>query len=85
MNVRLFFCIAMGVFMIHLAGFMIYFTIRSRQLPPPPVPAKPNFQYVEEVVTDSKTGSRLVNREITVTTKLRGDLYKPPGAEAAKQ
>jgi hypothetical protein len=75
----------MGVFMTHLAGFMIYFTIRSRQLPPPPVPAKPNFQYAEEVVTDSKTGSRVVNREITVTTKLRSDLYKSPSAKAAQQ
>jgi hypothetical protein len=75
----------MGVFMAHLAGFMIYFTIRSRQLPPPPVQAKPNFKYAEEVVTDSKTGNRIVNREITVTTKLRSDLYKNPGAEASRQ
>jgi hypothetical protein len=84
-NVRLLLCIAMGVFMAHLAAFMVYFTVRSRQLPPPPVPQKPNFKYTEEVVTNPRSGDRFVNREITVTTSLRGDLYKSPGAEAAKK
>jgi hypothetical protein len=84
-NVRLLLCIAMGVFMAHLAAFMVVFTIRSRQLPPSPAPPKPNFKYAEEVVTNPKTGDRFVNREITVTTRLRGDLYKSPGAEAEKK
>ena len=85
MNVRLLFCIAMGVFMAHLAAFMVYFTVRSRLFPPPPPPQKPTFKYAEEVVTNPKTGDRLVNREITVTTSLRGDLYKGAGGEAPKK
>jgi hypothetical protein len=75
----------MGVFMAHLAGFMVYFTIRSRQLPPTPMQPQPTFKYAEEVVTNPQTGDRLVNREITVTTKLRSDLYRSPSPETAKK
>ena len=75
----------MGVFMTYLAAFMIYFTIRSRQLPAPTPPPKPNFQYAEQVVANPETGDRVVNREITVTTKLRGDLYKGRDGDTAKK
>jgi hypothetical protein len=84
-NLKLLFCIAMGVFVAHLAVFMMIFSIRSRQLPPPPVPPPPNFKYAEEVVVNPKTRERIVNREITVTTKLRNDLYQGRSEEPAKR
>ena len=85
MNLKLLLCIAMGVFVAHIAVFMIIFSVRSRQLPPPPVPPPPNFKYAEQVVVNPKTGDRVVNREITVTTKLRGDLYQGRSEEPAKR
>jgi hypothetical protein len=84
-NLKLLLCIAMGVFVAHIAVFMIIFSVRSRQLPPPPVPPPPNFKYAEQVVVNPKTGDRVVNREITVTTKLRGDLYQGRSEEPAKR
>jgi hypothetical protein len=83
-NIKLLLCIAMGVFVAHLAVFMMIFTIRSRQLPPPPIPPQPNFKYAEQVVDNPEKGTRIVNREITVSTKLRSELYKGPGEDAKK-
>lgn len=85
MNIKLLLCIAMGVFVAHLAAFMMIFTIRSRQLPEPPMPPPPNFKYAEQVVDNPKDGTRIVNREITISTKLRGELYKGPGEEKPKK
>jgi hypothetical protein len=84
-NIKLLLCIAMGVFVAHLAVFMMIFSIRSRQLPAPPIPPPPNFKYAEQVVENRENGTRIVNREITVTTKLRGELYKGPSDDSAKQ
>jgi hypothetical protein len=84
-NLKLLLCIAMGVFVAHLAVFMMIFSIRSRQLPPPPIPPPPNFKYAEEVVVNPKTHERIVNREITVSTKLRSDLYQGRNEEPAKR
>jgi len=75
-NLKLLLCIAMGVFVAHLAVFMIVFSVRSRQIPPPPIPPPPNFKYAQETVVNPKTGERIVNREITVSTKLRNELYR---------
>jgi hypothetical protein len=75
MKLKLVLCIAMGVFVAHLAGFMIVFSIRSRQMPAPPSPPEPNFKFAEQIVKTSM-GERIVNREITVSTKLRNELYE---------
>lgn len=82
MNIKLLLCIAMGVFVAHLAVFMMLFTIKSRQLPDPPIPPPPNFKFAEQIVRNPENGTRIVNREITVSTKLRGELYKGPSEEA---
>jgi flagellar basal body-associated protein FliL len=84
-NLKLLFCIVMGVFVAHIAVFMMFFTIRSRQMPSPPVSPPPNFKYAEEVVVNPKTRERVVNREITVSTKLRTDLYQGRKEEPAKR
>ena len=78
-------CIGMGVFVAHLAAFMMFFTIRSRQLPDPPMPPPPNFKFAEQIVENPEQGTRIVNREITVSTKLRSELYKSPGQDSAKR
>jgi len=83
-NIKLLLCIAMGVFVAHLAVFMMLFTIRSRQMPDPPTPPPPSFKYAEQIVKNPENGTRIVNREITVSTKLRGELYKGPSEEPAK-
>lgn len=73
MNARIFFCIAMGVFVAHMAVFMIYVRVTMNPQPAPPKP-KPNFKFAEEIVRESRTGAKIVNREFTVSTRLA-----PPG------
>lgn len=73
MNARIFFCIAMGVFVAHLAVFMIYVRLTMDPQPLPPKRA-PTFKFAQEVVHDPKTGVKIVNREFTVSTRLA-----PPG------
>ena len=85
MNIKLLLCIAMGVFVAHLAVFMMIFSIRSRQMPAPPIPPPPSFRYAEQIVKNPETGTRFVNREITVSTKLRSELYKGTTEEAQKK
>lgn len=89
MNLKLLLCIAMGVFVAHLAGFMVVFSIRSRNLPPVTPPPTPTFRMAEEIVKDPKTGTKIVNREITVSTELRPEYYRgkdasPPQKNASK-
>ena len=69
MNLKLLLCIGMGVFVAHMAVFMIYmrFTFNPQPLPPTP---KPNFKFAEEIVTDKKAGGKIVNREFTISTRL---------------
>ena len=69
MKWKLVFCIGMGVAVAHLAVFM--FLIHLRPDPPapePPVP--PNFDVQQRVISQSPDGSKVVLREITVSTKL---------------
>jgi hypothetical protein len=73
MDPKILLCIGSGVFVAHLAVFMIYFRITTDFPNPPPKP-KPNFQFAEEIVKDQKAGGHIVNREFTVSTKLA-----PPG------
>jgi len=73
MNTKLILCIAMGVFVAHMAVFMIYMRVTFHPQPLPPKP-KPNFKFAEEVVPDGKGGGKFVNREFTITTQLA-----PPG------
>jgi len=83
-NLKLLGCIAMGVFVAHLAIFMMVFRVRSMSQPSAPVPEPPNLHVVEEIVVDPATKTRVVNREITVSTKLRSDLYQGKAEPARK-
>jgi hypothetical protein len=76
MNLKLVGCIAMGVFVAHLALFMMIFGIRSRSEGSTRLPEAPNLRIAEEVVVDPATKVKTVNREITVSTKLRTELYR---------
>lgn len=73
MNTKLFLCIAMGVFVAHLAVLMIYVRVTAKP-EPAPVVVKPTFTMAEEVVTGTPGGGKIVNREFTITTRLA-----PPG------
>ena len=76
MNLKLLGCIAMGVFVAHLAVFMIVFRVRTMGASSGPVPEPPSLHIAEEIVVDPSTKTKLVNREITVSTALRPDLYQ---------
>ena len=85
MNLKLLGCIAMGVLVAHLAIFMMVFRIRSMNQPSAPVSRTPNLHVAEEIVVDPATRTKVVNREITVSTKLRSDLYQGKAAEPAQK
>jgi hypothetical protein len=53
-NLKLLGCIAMGVFVAHLAIFMMVFRVRSMSQPSAPVPEPPNLHVVEEIVVDPR-------------------------------
>ncbi len=78
MNLKLLGCIAMGVFVAHMAVFMMVFRYRTLGGPSEPPPEPPSFRSTEEVVIDPATKTRVVNREFTITTKLRPELYQGP-------
>ena len=69
MNLKLLLCIGMGVFVAHLAVFMIIARVRLDRLPPPPPPVQ-NFSSAEALVVDPQTGEKSVIREFRVSTKL---------------
>ena len=69
MNIKIFLCIAMGVFVAHLAIFMLVARMRMDANPPVP-PPKPNFFVAEETAVDPASGETIVHREIRVSTKL---------------
>lgn len=70
MNFKLLLCIGMGVFVAHLAVFMMIMRFRLNRLPTqPPEPVR-NFSVAEAVVVDPKTGEKMVHREFRVSTKL---------------
>ena len=85
MNFKLLGCIAMGVFVAHLAVFMMVFRVRSTSGPTAPLPEPANLRVAEEVVIDPRTKTKLVNREITVSTKLRSEVYTHRPEEAVKR
>ena len=70
MNFRLLLCIGMGVFVAHLAVFMIIARVRLDRLPPPAPPPAPNFSSSEAMLVDPDTGEKSVVREFRVSTKL---------------
>jgi hypothetical protein len=66
-NLRLLFCIGMGVFVTYLGIFML---IRQFRTEPIPVsPPRPNFSARSATTVDPVTGEKTVYREITVSTK----------------
>ena len=86
MNAKLLACIAMGVFVAHMAIFMLVQRVRTWNDPIPAPPPRPNFRSAQEEVVDPKTGEKMVHREITVSTQLRPELYQErPQPPAAKQ
>ena len=86
MNLKLLGCIVMGVFVAHLAVFMMVFRMRtmgaagSNSLSEPP-----NLKIAEEVVLVPETGTKLVHREITVSTALRSELYQQRPEQAVRK
>ena len=70
MNFKLLLCIGMGVFVAHLAVFMILARWRLDRLPPAPPEPVQNFSVAEAVVVDPQTGEKTVHREFRVSTKL---------------
>jgi hypothetical protein len=78
MDVRLIFCIAMGVFVAHLGVFMLIEQLHPKPLPPPK--PKPNFSAKATTVVDPQTGEKTIYREITVSTKFAPALPTPPSA-----
>lgn len=67
MNLRLLFCIAMGLFTTALGVVMLVNSLRRE--PPSEPPSKPNFSVRAATVIDPETGEKTTYREITVTTK----------------
>jgi hypothetical protein len=82
MNAKIILCIAMGVFVAHLAVFMIIFRLHMDAHPPVP-PPPPNFRVAEEHVIDPATGEKLLHREISVSTKLAPGVYQGRTEEPA--
>ena len=68
MNARLWFCVAMGVFVAHIAVLMIWMQFQPR--PPLRKPIPQEFIVREQAVVDPNTGEHVVVREFTVSTKL---------------
>ncbi len=76
MNLRLLFCIAMGIFTTFIGLVMLI--ARFRTPPEIPLPPKPNFSAAAQTFTDEKTGETLTERDFTVTTKLTD---RPPHSD----
>lgn len=76
MNVRLLFCIVMGVFTAHIGVFMLIAQFKPK--PKLTAPPKPNFSARSTVVLDAGTGEKSVYREITVSTKFAPAPSTPP-------
>jgi hypothetical protein len=85
MNLKLLGCIAMGVFVAHLAVFMMVFRVRTMGVSSGPAPAPPNLHVAEEIVVDPATKTKLVNREITVSTALRAELYQDKAGQGGRK
>ena len=68
MNLRLIFCVGMGVFTTYMGLLMLVWHFQAK--PKYELPPKPNFTARSQEVVDPKTGEKTIYREITVTTKL---------------
>ncbi len=68
MNLRLIFCVAMGVFTTFIGFVMLLTHVREEQKIELPTP--PNFSAIVENEVVSETGEIVTKREFTVTTKL---------------
>ena len=75
MNARLWFCVAMGVFVCHIAVLMIWMHFQTRPPPRPPIPNE--FVVREQALVDPNTGEHVVVREFTVSTRLVEKDVKP--------
>lgn len=71
MNLRLIFCIAMGLFTTSIGVTMLVSSLRRE--PPDAPPPKPNFSARAATVMDPETGEKTTYREITVSTKFTPD------------
>ncbi|MCE9609752.1 MAG: hypothetical protein K8R23_06040 [Chthoniobacter sp.] len=76
MNLRLLFCIGMGLFTTYIGVVMLLSALRSEPLPAPPPP--PNFSAKAATVMDPETGEKTIYREITVSTKIAPGSPTPP-------
>lgn len=54
-------------------GLVLLLVARERVLPSRPYVPPPNFGYVEGEVVDEETGTRVVIKQFTVSTKLADD------------
>lgn len=68
MNLRLWFCVAMGVLVIHIGVVMIWVNFQPR--PKLRSPSPHDFKARAQAVTDPNTGEKLIIREFTVSTRL---------------
>lgn len=75
-NLRLIFCIAMGLFTTALGVLMLVNNLRRD--PPRTRPEKPNFSARSATVVDPETGEKTPYREITVSTKFAPAPATPP-------
>ena len=75
-NLRLLFCIAMGMFTTALGVVMLVKSLRRE--PPSEPPPRPNFSARATTVIDPETGAKTTYREITVTTKFAPGPAAPP-------
>ena len=84
MNWKIVLCIGSGVFVAHMAIVMIYVRV-AIPLPETPIP-KRNFRMAEEVVMDRQHGTKVVNREFTISTRLAPPgTYNPPPQQPATE
>jgi hypothetical protein len=83
-NAKIILCIAMGVFVAHLAVFMIIFRIHLDAHPPVP-PPQPNFHVAEETVINPANGEKIVHREMSVSTRLAPGVYRGRGDEPVEK
>jgi len=75
-NLRLLFCVGMGLFTTYLGVVMLLSALRREPSPAPPPP--PNFSAKAATVVDPETGEKTTYREITVSTKIAPGSTTPP-------
>ena len=68
MNFRLWLCVAMGVFVVHIGVFMLWVHFQPR--PKLRAPLRHEFKAQSQAFVDEDTGEKVIVREFTVSTKL---------------